>query len=128
MPRRPDPKVEAIVEARHGDPFSFLGMHPTPGGVCVRAMLPAAQEMAVIDSATGKVAAKGVRVHPDGFFVANVADRKEPFRYRLRISRGASNRSSTTSIAFRRFSVNWTPISSPKATISRATASSARIP
>jgi 1,4-alpha-glucan branching enzyme len=89
VPRRPDPKVEAIVEARHGDPFSFLGMHPTPGGVCVRAMLPAAQEMAVIDSATGKVAAKGVRVHPDGFFVANVADRKEPFRYRLRISRGA---------------------------------------
>ena len=89
MPRRPDPKVEAIIEARHGDPFSFLGMHPTSGGVCVRAMLPAAQGMAVVDSATGKIAAKGVRVHPDGFFVATVADRKEPFRYRLRISRGA---------------------------------------
>jgi 1,4-alpha-glucan branching enzyme len=89
VPRRPDPKVEAIIEARHGDPFSFLGMHPTSGGVCVRAMLPAAREMAVVDSATGKIAAKGVRVHPDGFFVATVADRKEPFRYRLRISRGA---------------------------------------
>jgi 1,4-alpha-glucan branching enzyme len=45
--------------------------------------------MAVVDSATGKVAAKGVRVHPDGFFSATAADRKEPFRYRLRISRGA---------------------------------------
>ena len=89
MPGRPDPEVEAIIEARHGDPFSFLGMHPTSGGVCLRAMLPAAQEMAVVDSATGKIAAKGVRVHSDGFFVATVADRKEPFRYRLRISRGA---------------------------------------
>ena len=82
MPRRPDPEVEAIIEARHGDPFSFLGMHTTSDGVRVRAMLPAAQEMAVVDSVTGKVAAKGVRVHPDGFFVATVADRKEPFRYR----------------------------------------------
>ncbi len=40
-------------------------------------------------SATGAVAAKGVRLHPDGLFVATVPDRKEPFRYRLRTSRGA---------------------------------------
>ena len=87
MRRRPDPEVEAIIEARHGDPFSFLGMHRTSGGVCVRAMLPAAQDMAVVESATGK-AAEGVRIHRDGLFVATVADRKEPFRYRLRVSSG----------------------------------------
>jgi 1,4-alpha-glucan branching enzyme len=52
-------------------------------------MLPAAQEMAVVDSATGKLAAKGVRIHCEGFFVATLADRREPFRYRLRISSGA---------------------------------------
>jgi len=88
VPQLPDPKVEAIVEGRHDDPFSFLGMHRTDGGICVRAMLPAAQEMAVVDSSTGKIAAEGVQVHPDGFFVATLADRPEPFRYRLRISSG----------------------------------------
>jgi len=89
MPHQPDPQVEAIVEGRHDDPFSFLGMHQTATGICVRAMLPAAQEMAVVESATGKIAAKGVRTHRDGLFVATSADRREPFRYRLRISSGA---------------------------------------
>ena len=89
MPQQPDPEVEAIVEGRHDDPFSFLGMHQTSTGICVRAMLPAAQEMAVVESATGEIAAKGVRIHPDGLFVATLADRREPFRYRLRISSGS---------------------------------------
>ena len=89
MPQQPDPQVEAIVEGRHDDPFSFLGMHQTATGICVRAMFPAAQEMAVVESATGKIAAKGVRAHRDGLFVATLADRREPFRYRLRISSGA---------------------------------------
>jgi 1,4-alpha-glucan branching enzyme len=53
----PDPQVEAIVEARHDNPFAFLGMHRSDGGICVRAMLPAAQQMAVVESATGTVAA-----------------------------------------------------------------------
>jgi 1,4-alpha-glucan branching enzyme len=87
--RQRDPEVEAVVTASHGDPFSFLGMHRTSGGICVRAMLPGIQEMSVVDSATGEVAAKGVRVHRDGFFVASIADRKEPFRYRLRVSNGS---------------------------------------
>jgi len=45
--------------------------------------------MAVVDSATGKIAAKGVRVHCDGLFAATVPDRQEPFRYRLRIWSGS---------------------------------------
>ena len=76
VPQRLDPQVEAIVEGRHDNPFSFLGMHRVDGGICVRAMLPAAQQMAVIESATGKIAAEGVRVHRDGFFVATVTDRR----------------------------------------------------
>ncbi len=92
VPIRPDPGVAAIVEARHDDPFSILGMHQTAAGIEVRAMLPAAQEMAVVDSATGEVAAKGDPVHPDGFFIATIADRKEPFRYRLRTKSGAISR------------------------------------
>jgi 1,4-alpha-glucan branching enzyme len=83
-----DPQVAAIVEARHADPFSYLGMHRSDTGVCVRAMLPAAQEMAVLDSAAGEIVAKGDRVHPDGFFVATIRDRKQPFRYRLQVLSG----------------------------------------
>ena len=89
MPRQPDPEVEAIVEGRHDDPFSYLGMHQTSTGICVRAMLPTAQEMAVVQSATGKIVAKGVQIHRDGLFVATLADQREPFRYRLRTSNGA---------------------------------------
>ena len=89
---RTDPEIEAIVAARHGDPFAFLGMHKTPGGLCVRAVLPGAQQMAVVDSATGAIAAEGKRVHPDGFFIAEVPGREEPFRYRLRMSSGGVTR------------------------------------
>jgi 1,4-alpha-glucan branching enzyme len=90
--RRLDPQIEAVVEARHGDPFSYLGMHKAPGGISVRAMLPATQEMSVVDLATGKIAAKGVQLHRDGLFVATLADRKEPFRYLLRASSGGAQR------------------------------------
>jgi 1,4-alpha-glucan branching enzyme len=89
MARPLDPQVEAIVRGRHDDPFAFLGMHQTKAGICVRAMVPEAQEMAVVDSATGKIAAKCVRVHCDGLFVATVAERQEPFRYRLRVRSGS---------------------------------------
>ena len=92
MLRRPDPQVAAVVEARHSDPFSFLGMHKTPGGLSVRAMLPGVQEVAVVESATGKIAGEAVQVHRDGFFVATIPDRKEPFRYRLRVSSGGAQR------------------------------------
>ena len=53
-------------------------------------MLPGAQDMSVLESATGAVAAKGVQIHRDGFFVATLPDRKEPFRYRLKISSGGA--------------------------------------
>ena len=84
---RPEPEIEAIVAARHGDPFAFLGMHKTGAGLCVRAILPGAQQVAVVDSASGAVVAEATRVHPAGFFIADIPDR-QPFRYRLRVSGG----------------------------------------
>ncbi|TMJ56946.1 MAG: 1,4-alpha-glucan branching enzyme, partial [Alphaproteobacteria bacterium] len=88
MPHRPSREVEAIVAGRHDDPFAFLGMHKTSAGVFVRALLPDAEEMVVIDTASGEIAAHGERIHPAGFFVASMPDRKAPFRYRLRVSWG----------------------------------------
>jgi 1,4-alpha-glucan branching enzyme len=83
---RIDPEIAAIVEARHGDPFAFLGMHTAGRNqIVVRAMLPGAEEMAVLDKHSGEVAGTGARVDPAGFFVATLAGRKEPFDYRLRV-------------------------------------------
>src|SRR5438067_360716 len=88
MPHRPSREVEALVAGRHGDPFAFLGMHKASAGVYVRAMLPDADRMAVIDTASGEIVAQGERIHPAGFFVASMPDRNAPFRYRLRVWRG----------------------------------------
>jgi 1,4-alpha-glucan branching enzyme len=88
MPSRPSPEVEAIVAGRHGDPFAFLGMHKSSAGLYVRAFLPEVEEMAVVDAASGEVAAPGERLHPAGLFVASLPERKAPFRYRLRVLRG----------------------------------------
>jgi 1,4-alpha-glucan branching enzyme len=90
MPYPSNREIEAIVAARHDDPFAFLGMHRTAAGMCVRAFLPAASAMAVVDSARGEIAAEGRLLHRDGLFVAMVPDRGEPFRYRLRVLAGGA--------------------------------------
>jgi len=71
MPHRPSREVEALVAGRHGDPFAFLGMHKASAGVYVRAMLPDAERMAVIDTATGEIVAQGERIHPASQWLAN---------------------------------------------------------
>ena len=66
----------------------YLGMHRAPGGLCVRAMLPRAEKIAVVDSATGDIAGEGVRIHLDALFVATLGGRREPIRYRLPVLSG----------------------------------------
>jgi len=84
VPRRTSPEIAAIVAASHADPFAFLGMHEVEEGLCVRAFLPDAAAMAVVDSAGSAVVANGKRVHPAGLFVAEMPERHDPFRYRVR--------------------------------------------
>jgi 1,4-alpha-glucan branching enzyme len=81
---RGDPQIEAIVGARHGDPFSFLGMHEEPDGLVIRAMLPGAESVAIVDRASGAVIDFAEPVHPDGLFVTRLTTRRERFAYRLR--------------------------------------------
>src|SRR5258708_13169976 len=85
---RPSPEVAGMVGGRDGDAFGFLGMHGAGGGLYVRAFLPDAGAMAVVDSASSKVVADAERIHPAGLFVATMPERKEPFRYRLRAQLG----------------------------------------
>ena len=75
--------IDAIVHARHGDPFAILGPH----GGTVRAFIPGAESITVVDSATGLPAGELTRMHPAGFFAGPVTTRG---RYRLHIGEGAA--------------------------------------
>ena len=86
MPSEPDRQFDAIVHARHGDPFSVLGMHSADGGLVVRTFQPQADAVDILDRKTGRRAATLSKVHPDGLFEARLARRKKPFSYRFRLT------------------------------------------
>ncbi|HUZ74238.1 MAG TPA: 1,4-alpha-glucan branching protein GlgB [Stellaceae bacterium] len=78
--------IAALVAGDHGDPFSFLGMHPADakGAVAVRTFQPKARGVVVIDARSGEVAARLARVHEAGMFAGTVRA-GGPFPYRLRL-------------------------------------------
>ena len=63
----PAPEVEAIVSGRHGDPFAVLGLHPSGNDWVVRAFVPGAEELEVLDT-DGKRLVWLPRRHAAGFF------------------------------------------------------------
>jgi len=71
--------ANAIAEGRHGDPFAVLGPHRVKGGVVIRTLQPGALGVSVLTAAG---ATDMERVHPDGLFVARLADAEG---YRLRV-------------------------------------------
>jgi 1,4-alpha-glucan branching enzyme len=80
----PDPwTIDAVAQARHGDPFAVLGLHTEAGLHAVRAFLPGAMQVDVVARSTGLVIGSLQRVHPDGFWSGTVT---EPVPYRLRIT------------------------------------------
>ena len=84
MAGRLGPEARAAVEGRHGDPFAFFGMHRGQRGLCVRALLPDAERLLVVEAEAQSVAGEAKRLDPAGLFEAKIAGRKAPFRYRLR--------------------------------------------
>ena len=78
--------IAALADAAHPDPFAVLGMHRSAGGIRVRAVLPRAQRVEVIETSTGRALAALAQVHPDGVFDGAVPRRKNPFPYRLRVT------------------------------------------
>src|SRR5487761_2730323 len=59
------PEYRLILEARHHDPFSFLGLHENTGNWIVRVFRPYASEIWLH---TGETWEPLKRVHKDGFF------------------------------------------------------------
>ncbi|WP_027133949.1 1,4-alpha-glucan branching protein GlgB [Geminicoccus roseus] len=76
--------MDAVVEARHGDPFAVLGPHEVEGGIVIRAFLPGAMSVEVVETATGEAIGALERRHPAGFFEGVLADRPAWLAYRLR--------------------------------------------
>lgn len=75
--------IEALISGKCADPFAILGMHDTPRGLEVRAFLPDASEVWLIEEKTGRKVAFMDCVDDRGFFCVRVARRKNPFRYQL---------------------------------------------
>jgi 1,4-alpha-glucan branching enzyme len=80
-------EIEQIVNSAHADPFAVLGAHIVRTGkkesVAIRAFLPDAAEVAVIDLETDEQYPMK-RLHQDGFFEAAVEGKALVFPYRLK--------------------------------------------
>ena len=60
--------VELICTGRHGDPFSVLGPHAQEDGTSIRAFLPGARQVEVLDVSSGHPIGRLEKQHADGFF------------------------------------------------------------
>ncbi|HWA50913.1 MAG TPA: 1,4-alpha-glucan branching protein GlgB [Dongiaceae bacterium] len=76
--------LSAIVDGRHADPFAVLGPHEQGGAIVIRAFVPAATRLEVIDAQTGTSIARMARVGEPGFFEAELRGKPIWFGYRLR--------------------------------------------
>jgi 1,4-alpha-glucan branching enzyme len=78
--------VAALVQARHADPFAVLGLHADAGGALwLRAMLPGATAVAVLDAAGGRRIAALAQRDEAGLWEAVMPRRKKRFDYRLQV-------------------------------------------
>jgi 1,4-alpha-glucan branching enzyme len=84
----PSDIVAALVGARHGDPFAVLGMHEVDGEIVVRALLPQASRVQVVDPVDGHVLGELALVDKAGLFGGVLEGRTTRFRYRLRVTLG----------------------------------------
>jgi 1,4-alpha-glucan branching enzyme len=85
LPRQED--IDLIVQGRHGDPFSVLGMHLVGAEgdqhVEVRAFLPDAEEVWVVEDEP-RALHPMEKMDPLGFFLVRIA-RNRTFPYRLKV-------------------------------------------
>ena len=80
-----DQLVSQLQAATLHDPFGFLGLHEEGGGFVVRAFVPWAERLTLLDAADGSEVAALDRITPEGLFAGTVPAR---LRYRLRAHAG----------------------------------------
>ena len=74
--------LHALVEGRHGDPFAILGRHPVGETNVVRALLPGAAAVDVVDADSDAVITRMEQVFDGGLYAADIGGRGT---YRFRI-------------------------------------------
>ncbi len=80
-----DHEIDALDRAAHGDPFAVLGVHPgADGRLWLRALLPNAAQVAVLDATNGELIGELTPRHADGFFEGVLAADQHP-NYRLQV-------------------------------------------
>ncbi len=80
-----DHEIDALCRAAHGDPFAVLGVHAGPDGrLWLRALLPGAEQVAVLDASNGELLGALTKRHADGFFEGVLSTREQP-NYRLQV-------------------------------------------
>src|SRR6185369_13495314 len=82
-PPLPGSDTDALARAIHGDPFSVLGPHHTPGGLVIRAFLPGAKAVDVLRRKDRAVLRRLEEGDPPGLFQGAVGDRAP---YLLRVT------------------------------------------
>lgn len=78
--------IENFIAGQHTDPFSLLGMHTIANGLEVRAFMPDATNVDVIDKKNNRKVASLAKVDPRGFFSGIIPRRKNPFEYLLDVT------------------------------------------
>lgn len=95
-------EMNLIINCEHKDPHTILGMHEVFHDdrevVAVRAFLPGAKELSVIDKNDQEKVYKAERIHDDGFFEAVIDDRNEWFEYLFHITYWDGNERTTADI------------------------------
>ena len=82
----PDIDVRALIGAQHNDPFNVLGMHAdAKGALWVRALLPGAITLSVIDTKSSRRVAVLDCRDEAGFFEGAIPRRRNHFDYRLHV-------------------------------------------
>ena len=74
--------IAALVDGRHGDPFSILGDHRIDGERVIRAFMPGARGVDVVAREDGSRLATLEMVHPAGLFAGPVS-KAGPYRLRV---------------------------------------------
>lgn len=96
MPVLPDRDViDQIISGHYADPFALLGMHATDNGLQVRALLPDAGAVWLVEQQTGRRLVQLNCDDPRGFFSAVVPRRKILSAISCRSAGAITNRLST---------------------------------
>ena len=77
--------INQFFDGTHSDPFSVLGMHETDNGIEIRALLPDASRVSVIDKENQDTVCELDCLDDRGFFAGVVPNTRDFFAYQLQV-------------------------------------------